>query len=118
MLICDTDRDSGKYIARWDEVSTVTGRQLEFETVDLEALREAFRDQTDKEQAKAEKDPNESGASAPKAEKDPNESGTSAPKAEKVPSAQSGEGSGRSQHKCARSREGSEKPRYENTRCG
>ena len=66
-------------------MSTVTGRQLEFETVDLEALREAFRDQTDKEQAKAEKDPNESGASAPKAEKDPNESGTSAPKAEKVP---------------------------------
>ena len=66
-------------------MSTVTGRQLEFETVDLEALREACRDQTDKEQAKAEKDPNESGASAPKAEKDPNESSTSAPKAEKVP---------------------------------
>ena len=85
MLICDTDRDSGKYIARWDEVSTVTGRQLEFETVDLEAIREAFRDHMDKEQAKEEKVPEDREPSAPEAEKAPEDRGTSVPKAEKVP---------------------------------
>ena len=38
-------------------MSTVTGRQLEFETVDLEALRDAFRDHMAEEQSKAEKGP-------------------------------------------------------------
>jgi hypothetical protein len=82
MLICGTDRDSGKYIARWDEVSTVTGRQLEFETVDLEAIREAFRDHMDKEQTKAEKALEDRGTSAPKAEEAPEDRGTDVPEAE------------------------------------
>ena len=66
-------------------MSTVTGRQLEFETVDLEALREAFRDQTDKEQAKAEKASNGRNTSTPKAENTPEDRTMSAPKAENAP---------------------------------
>ncbi len=54
-----------KIIVRWDEVSTVTGRQLEFETVDLEAIREAFRDHADREQSEAEKTLNDSAESVP-----------------------------------------------------
>ena len=70
-----------KIIVRWDEVSTVTGRQLEFETVDLEAIREAFRDHMDKEQSEAEKIPDSRVTSVPEAEKAPDEHGTSVPEA-------------------------------------
>ena len=66
-------------------MSTLTGRQLEFETVDLEALREVFRDQTDKEQAKAEKASNGRDTSTPKAENTPEDRTMSAPKAENAP---------------------------------
>ena len=48
-------------------MSTVTGRQLEFETVDLEAIREAFLDHMDKEESKAKTSLNERGVSAPAA---------------------------------------------------
>ena len=51
--ICDIKADIGNFIVRWGEVSTVTGRQLEFETVDLEALREAFRDSDDRKRSGA-----------------------------------------------------------------
>ena len=62
-------------------MSTVTGRQLEFETVDLEAIREAFRDHMDKEQSEAEKIPDSRVTSVPEAEKAPDEHGTSVPEA-------------------------------------
>ena len=48
-------------------MSTVTGRQLEFETVDLEAIREACLDHMDKEESKAKTSLNERGMSAPAA---------------------------------------------------
>ena len=43
-------------------MSTITGRQLEFETVDLEAIREAFRDHMDIEGAEAKKASEDSAA--------------------------------------------------------
>ena len=51
--ICDIKADIGNFIVRWGEVSTVTGRQLEFENVDLEALREAFRGFDDRKRSGA-----------------------------------------------------------------
>ena len=66
-------------------MSTVTGRQIEFETVDLEALREAFRDHTDEKKAKADRVTDAHDVSVPDADEKPGHSegsGMSAPDTE------------------------------------